>query len=168
MKDRHGNEWVLVPVELTISMWSALSSTEDQDRQWSAAIAAAPKFEAVEVDDAVAQCVADEMVRLFREQLNGGICHHAGQVETAKSIIIPAVQSALGPTLGLVPPPAADARIAELEAEVAALRADAERYRWICDGNGYFICPPWKVGQGAKADADAAIDAARAGGEGGS
>lgn len=62
MKDRHGNEWVMVPCEATPEMWDAAYSriTAEYDSVGrtvfvgvpdaiAAAIAAAPKFEAVEV-----------------------------------------------------------------------------------------------------------------------
>lgn len=45
--------------------------------------------------------------------------------------------------------------------ELAESQKDAERYRWLCDGNGYFMEEEGLCGYGNdKADADAAIDAA--------
>jgi hypothetical protein len=43
-----------------------------------------------------------------------------------------------------------------------AAEDDAERYRWLCDGNGYFLEEEQLCGYtNEKADADAAIDAVR-------
>jgi len=60
-------------------------------------------------------------------------------------------------------------RIAELEAEVARLRVDAERYRWLRKGH---VRGPYIVDYHGCAirheDADGDIDAARAGNGGGS
>lgn len=54
-----------------------------------------------------------------------------------------------------------EARSAELEANVAATEKDAERYRWLCDGNGYFLEEQMLCGHSnEKESADAAIDAA--------
>lgn len=51
------------------------------------------------------------------------------------------------------------ARVAELE----ELRKDAERYRWLCDGNGYFMEENSLCGHdNDKEEADAEIDAAMA------
>ncbi|MGY6240585.1 hypothetical protein ACW910_24385 (plasmid) [Burkholderia ambifaria] len=51
---------------------------------------------------------------------------------------------------------------AELEAREAD-RLDAERYRWLCDGNGYFLEEQAICGYvNDKAEADAAIDASLA------
>lgn len=48
-----------------------------------------------------------------------------------------------------------------LQAECEKLRKDAERYRWMCDGNGYFLEHEMLCGfENEKAEADAAIDAA--------
>lgn len=48
-----------------------------------------------------------------------------------------------------------------LQAECEKLRKDAERYRWMCDGNGYFLEHEMLCGfENEKAQADAAIDAA--------
>ncbi len=61
----------------------------------------------------------------------------------------------------------ADARIAELEAERDAARADAERYRWIRSDKCYWVsiqAQPYgdEIYTGGPFDAiDAAIDAAR-------
>jgi len=49
-------------------------------------------------------------------------------------------------------------RIEQLEAENAALRDDAERYRWLRDDNAFF--PEEQMIMGGD-DLDAAIDAAR-------
>lgn len=66
-------------------------------------------------------------------------------------------------------------RIAELERQVAELRADAERYRWLRDGelSAEYPYPVMRTGAPGDGysiwaeDLDAAIDAARsAGGEG--
>lgn len=58
------------------------------------------------------------------------------------------------------------ARAERAEAEAEALRADAERYRWLCDGNGYFMEECYVCGhENEKARADAAIDAAMKGAE---
>ena len=46
--------------------------------------------------------------------------------------------------------------------EIESLREDAARYRWLCDGNGYFMEENQLCGHGNdKTKADAAIDAAR-------
>jgi len=51
---------------------------------------------------------------------------------------------------------------AALTAERDALRADAERYRWLCNGHGYFMEEEMLCGHSNnKKLADAAIDAAR-------
>ena len=60
MKDRHGNEWVFVPAIPTDEMKHAAQHAAPPDlRKWkfprdviAAAIAAAPKFDAVEVTQA--------------------------------------------------------------------------------------------------------------------
>jgi len=60
--------------------------------------------------------------------------------------------------------PQAAAEVERLRAEVAELRADAERYRWLCDGNSYFMEEEYLCGyDNEKAKADQAIDAAMAG-----
>lgn len=52
------------------------------------------------------------------------------------------------------------ARAERAEAEAEALRKDAERYRWICDGNGYFMEENHLCGHDNEKDrADAYIDA---------
>jgi hypothetical protein len=52
--------------------------------------------------------------------------------------------------------------ILALIAEVRALREDAERYRWLCNGNGYFLEEEQLYGHvNQKSEADEAIDAAR-------
>lgn len=58
---------------------------------------------------------------------------------------------------------AAAAEITRLRAEVEALRADAERYRWLRDGSN----PPWVMQMLERyadngSDFDAEVDAARA------
>ena len=42
----------------------------------------------------------------------------------------------------------AERQLAKLQVEVQELRADAARYRWLCDGHGYFmeesgLCGSW-------------------------
>ena len=46
--------------------------------------------------------------------------------------------------------------------EMKEMYKDAERYRWLCDGNGYFLEEEWLCGQAnEKPAADEAIDAER-------
>lgn len=56
---------------------------------------------------------------------------------------------------------------ARADAEIAELRRDAERYRWLRDKGGLDIDAPWCVFQGkdwhGRNELDAAIDAARGG-----
>ena len=113
MKDRHGNEFVLVPKLATAAMMSAIHNTNgDYQDEYAAAIAAAPKFEAPEVDDEIAR-------KLWREWFDAG-CMTG--LDTAR-FWLRVWQRELGPTLGMVPPDArADARIAELERERNSLR----------------------------------------------
>lgn len=52
----------------------------------------------------------------------------------------------------------------QLKTENEALRKDAERYRWLCNGHGYFLehemlCGPYRE---EKSQADLAIDVAMA------
>lgn len=48
------------------------------------------------------------------------------------------------------------------EREIIRLDADAARYRWLCDGHGYFMEENMLCGHGDDKDAaDKAIDAAR-------
>ena len=52
------------------------------------------------------------------------------------------------------------------EDDVEALRRDAERYRWLCNGNGYFMEEEMLCGHSNdKADADRQIDIAMTTGE---
>lgn len=51
------------------------------------------------------------------------------------------------------------ARAERAEAEAEALRKDAERYRWLCDGNGYFMEENYLCGhENDKERADLMID----------
>lgn len=51
----------------------------------------------------------------------------------------------------------------QLKTENEALRKDAERYRWLCDGNGYFLEEIGLCGHGnEKSEADKEIDIAMA------
>lgn len=51
----------------------------------------------------------------------------------------------------------------QLRAENERLRKDAERYRWLCDGNGYFMEEQGLCGHGnEKGISDQQIDAAMA------
>ena len=53
--------------------------------------------------------------------------------------------------------------VERLRRELAEARADAARYRWLCDGHGYFMEEEMLCGHSnEKAAADAAIDAALA------
>lgn len=53
----------------------------------------------------------------------------------------------------------------QLKAEVEALRKDAIRYQWLCNGNGYFMEEQGICGHSEeKTEADAAIDYAMANG----
>lgn len=76
------------------------------------------------------------------------------------------VQSMIDQTTPLVPVPGEPGwsrriTIDELQAEVEALRTDAERYRWLCDGNGYFMEEEMLCGHSNdKAEADKRIDRA--------
>ena len=59
-------------------------------------------------------------------------------------------------------------QLAAKDAEIAALKADAERMRWILDGNGYFrenemLCGHGPCSEEAKSAARAVIDAAMKG-----
>lgn len=62
-----------------------------------------------------------------------------------------------------------NAALAAKDAEIAALKADAERMRWILDGNGYFMEHEMLCGHGPCSEEDknaarAVIDAAMKGG----
>jgi hypothetical protein len=67
---------------------------------------------------------------------------------------------------GIVGPDTAAFTAAALQsqqARIAELEQDAARYRWLCDGHGYFMEEEYLCGHSnEKAKADAAIDAARA------
>lgn len=55
--------------------------------------------------------------------------------------------------------PMAAAEVERLREEVAELRADATRYRWLCDSNGYFMEERMLCGhENEKERADSAID----------
>lgn len=57
---------------------------------------------------------------------------------------------------------AGDGLVLALVQEIEELKADAERYRWLCNGNGYFLEEEQLCGHGNNKDlADAAIDAER-------
>ena len=92
MKDRHGNEFVFVPANATEEMTVEMLASKDFDGIWTAAIAAAPKFEAPEVDDATADRVHRNYF-LAPGVTSGAELGHQ---------MISAVRSELGPALGLV------------------------------------------------------------------
>lgn len=107
MKDRDGNEWVLVPKNAVREMLDAAhfgpNSAEDalnsKDEQfwldvWSAMTSAAPKFEAPEVDDAMCE-------RIWVKQFPTYADADALQCAITRRWL-EAWRSELGPNLGLV------------------------------------------------------------------
>lgn len=97
IKDRDGNEWVLVPASLTTDMACGAMSvrangSKDFGQMYAAAIAAAPQFVPAEVDDAMCERVGE----IFAAKRHGNTYHERGHA------MIAAVRSELGPNLGLV------------------------------------------------------------------
>ena len=188
MKDRDGNEWVLVPASLTTDMACGAMSVwadggKDFGQMYAAAIAASPQFIAPEVTDEMCISVGEEFSRI--NAVNCGKLV-TPSIRTSRSMIA-AVRAELGPNLGLVElrePTEADARITELETaitirdtEIARLETDLElarvdqaRYRWLRSGERGMSglsavinddCQPPYYELKCEKELDAAIDAAR-------
>ncbi len=123
MKDRDGNEWVLVPCEATEEMLIAglndcdpIGSLIDWDDSkgecttrknvadiYKAAIAAAPQFVAGEADDALCERIGRDCAEVT---VNAAIMHAPARLPIDYAAfgagMIAAVRSELGPALGLV------------------------------------------------------------------
>lgn len=135
MKDRDGNEWVLVPVKATDAMVRAAMSAVNGALlyRWAqsvtdAIIAAAPQFVAGEVTDEICERVFDRAYDLQSE------CGEDTSAHEESNAWLAAWRSELGPALGLETQRHRDneidalkEKLARSDARIAELERDNER-----------------------------------------